>query len=171
MTFNSPHHQLNDTEILLLSTILNFIDSQSWNLFEYAIISSGREKLIALIVREGFIFRSFLIAIVGAAIKLNSNLFRPVIFNCNFYSLWHNHLMILDSQKRKENLPLIAYSEPAGHWLSPLTSHLSLSSHRVPSSSTIPTPLPCHCHHPPVTTPTPLTTHHFHRVAQYQIIS
>ena len=54
MTFNSPHHQLNDTEILLLSTILNFIDSQSWNLFKCAIIGSGREKLIALIVREGF---------------------------------------------------------------------------------------------------------------------
>ena len=40
MTFNSPHHQLNDTEIRLLSTILNFIDSQSWKDFKYAIISN-----------------------------------------------------------------------------------------------------------------------------------
>ena len=40
MTFKSPHHQLNDTEIRILSTILDLIDSQSWKDFEYAIISN-----------------------------------------------------------------------------------------------------------------------------------
>ena len=43
-----------------------------------------------------------------------------------------SELRVTDSQKRKENLPIIAYTEPAGHSLSPLTSHCHLIASHPP---------------------------------------
>ena len=43
-----------------------------------------------------------------------------------------SELRVTDSQKRKENLRIIAYSEPAGHSLSPLTSHCHLIASHPP---------------------------------------